>query len=74
MLLKKQKYLYCLSQTVPCFSMSALSFENTMGKGEIARNEEFLLFPECFLPVSKTLCHFHLFEIVVCKLFKFGRV
>ena len=27
------------------------SFENTMGIGEIARNEQFLLFPQCFLPV-----------------------
>ena len=26
------------------------SFENTAGKGEIARNEQFLLFPQCFLP------------------------
>ena len=25
------------------------SFENTMGKGEIARNEQFFLFPQCFL-------------------------
>ena len=24
-------------------------FENTMGKGEIARNEQFLLYPQCFL-------------------------
>ena len=24
-------------------------FENTAGKGEIARNEQFLLFPLCFL-------------------------
>ena len=29
-----------------------------MGKGEIARNEQFLLFPQYFLPVWKTLCHF----------------
>ena len=27
------------------------SFENTVGKGEIARNEQFLLFPQCFQPV-----------------------
>ena len=27
------------------------SFESTMGKGEIARNEQFLLFPLCFLPL-----------------------
>ena len=26
------------------------SVENTLGKGEIARNEQFLLFPQCFLP------------------------
>ena len=26
------------------------SFENNMAKGEIARNEQFLLFPQCFLP------------------------
>ena len=35
------------------------SFENTVGKGEMARNEQFLLFPQCFLPVWKTFCHFH---------------
>ena len=28
-------------------------------KGEIARNEQFLLFPQCFLPIWKTFCHFH---------------
>ena len=30
-----------------------------MGKGEITRNEQFLLFPQCFLIVWRTLCHFH---------------
>ena len=30
------------------------SFENTVGKGEIARNEQFLLFPQCFLPFKET--------------------
>ena len=25
------------------------AFENTVGKGEIARNEQFHLFPQCFL-------------------------
>ena len=25
--------------------------ENIVGKGEIARNEQFLLYPQCFLPV-----------------------
>ena len=33
-------------------------FENTVGKGEIARNEQFLLFPQCFLPVWIAFCHF----------------
>ena len=30
--------------------MQYKSFENTVGKGEIARNEQFLLFLQCFLP------------------------
>ena len=29
------------------------SFENTVGKGEIAHNEQFLLFPQCFLPFGE---------------------
>ena len=33
-------------------------FENTVGKGEIARNKQFLLFPKCFLPVWITFFHF----------------
>ena len=33
--------------------------ENTVGKGEIARYEQFLLFPQCFLPYWRTLQHFH---------------
>ena len=36
-------------------------FENTMGKGEIARNEQFLFFPQCFSTrLNITFCHFHL--------------
>ena len=27
------------------------SIGNTVGKEEIARNEQFLLFPQCFLPI-----------------------
>ena len=47
----------------PCFFLFSpglhyKSFENTVGKGEIARNEPFLLFPQCFLSVSRILCHF----------------
>ena len=34
------------------------SFENTVGKGEIARYEQFLLFPRCFQPVWRTFYQF----------------
>ena len=30
-------------------------FENTVGKGEIARNEQFFLYPHCFLPIENFL-------------------
>ena len=29
------------------------------GKGEIAHNEQFLLFPQCVLLIQKTFCSFH---------------
>ena len=60
-----------LSQTSPCLQYK--SFENTLGKGEIARNE-------CFLPFWITLCHCHqiwncrLQTISVWKTFQFGRL
>ena len=41
-------------------------FENSVGKGEIARNEQFLLFPQSFLPFWRTFCHFH--QIQNCHL------
>ena len=27
------------------------AFENTVGKREIARNDQFILYPKCFLPI-----------------------
>ena len=42
------------------------SFENTAGKEEIARNEQFLLFPQCYLPIWITFCHFQ--QIQNCRL------
>ena len=33
-------------------------FENTVRKGEIARNEQFLLFPQCFLPLLENFLLF----------------
>ena len=41
-------------------------FENTVGKGEIAHNEQFLVFPQCFLPVWITFFHFR--QIWNCRL------
>ena len=35
------------------------SFENPVGEGEITRNQQFLLLPQCFLPFWRTFCHFH---------------
>ena len=53
------------------------SFENTVGKGEIARNKQFLLFSHCFLPIWRPFCHFqpirncHLQTLSVWKSLKF---
>ena len=48
------------------YSFCLQSFENTVGKGEISRNKQFLLFPQCFLPIWRTVCHFH--QIQNCRL------
>ena len=50
------------------------SFENTVEKGEIAHNEQFLLFPQHFLQIFKIFGIFIKFEIVVCKFFQFRRI
>ena len=57
-----------LLQTSPGFYLSAAQvfWKHVLGKGEIARYEQFLLFPHCFLPVWKTFCHFH--RIWNCRL------
>ena len=48
---------------------SSSLFENTVGKGEIARNEQFLLFPQCFLSFCGDLTAIFIkFNTVVCKL------
>ena len=41
----------------------SLSLLKTLGKGEIARSEQFLLFPQCFLPIWRTFIHFHRFKL-----------
>ena len=52
-------YLTFPKQALVFTCLQHKSFENTVGKGEIARNKQFLLFPQCFLPVWRTFCHFH---------------
>ena len=42
------------------------SVENNVGKGEIAHNKQFLLFPHCLLPIRRTFCHFP--QIQNCRL------
>ena len=41
------------------------AFENIVGKEEIARNEQFLLFPQCFL-LNQIIVYplFHIFDII----------
>ena len=56
-----------LSQTNPVFTcLKYKPFENTEGKGEITGNKQFLLFPQCFLPVRRIFCYFH--RIWNCRL------
>ena len=48
-----------LSQQALVFTcLQYKSLENPPGKGEIARDEQFLLFPQCFLPIRRTIYHF----------------
>ena len=56
-----------LSQQALVFTcLQYRSLENTVGKGEIAHNEQFLLFPHCFLTFWKTFIH--VYQISNCRL------
>ena len=57
-----------LSQTSPGFHMSAVHvFLKTLWEKEkLLVTSKFLLFPQCFLPVWRTFCHFH--HIWNCRL------
>ena len=58
-LVSNQEYL-THSHTMTLFDASGNKpFEITVGKGEIARNEQFLLFPQCFLSVWIAFFRFH---------------
>ena len=48
-----------LKQALVFTCLQYKSFENTVGKEEIACNEQFLLFPQCFVPVWRTFRHLH---------------
>ena len=58
----------------------SISLLKTLEKGDIARNEQFYLFPQCFLPVKRTFCHlsaaisFSLEESKICGLGKGLRI
>ena len=55
-------HLFCLRFSKQALVFTCLqykSFENTVGKGEISRNKQFLLFPQCLLPDWRAFCHFH---------------
>ena len=54
---------------------SASLLKTLWENGEIARNEQFLLFPHSvFFPFGERSAIFIKFEIVVCKLFQFGKL
>ena len=50
------------------------SLENTVGKGEIARKEQFIIISKSFPPTEELYTVFIKFNIVACKLFQFGTV
>ena len=60
-------------QTLVFTCLQQKSFENTVGKGEIARKEQFLLSHSVFYPSGELSATFIKFEIVICKLLQFGR-
>ena len=61
--------LYALTIRLPNDKISNLAKLTT-----IACNKQFLLFPSVFYPYGKLSAIFIILEIVVCKLFQFGRV
>ena len=59
MCMKNSDPLTLSQQALVFTSLQYKSFENTVGKGEIAHTEQFLLFPQCFPPVPRACRHFH---------------
>ena len=61
-------------QTLVFTCLQYKSFENTAEKGEIALNDQFLLFPVFSICLDNFLTFSLQFNIVIYKLFKFERV
>ena len=60
-----QTYLPFSPQTLILTHQEKTAFENIVGKGKIARNEQFLLFPQCFLLHQISLSPFvYIFDII----------
>ena len=53
--------IFMLTLVLTCLQYK--SFENTVAKGEIARKEQFILFPKCFLLFWRNLRHVHRLKI-----------
>ena len=62
-----EQLIFNPSKNIPWFLhvCRTKSFENTVGKGEIARYEQFLLSHSVFFPVREHLAKFIKFETVV---------
>ena len=64
-------------QALVCMCLQYKSFENIVGKGEIAHIKQFLFFPQCFLTFWITFSHVyqisncHLQTLSVWKILKF---
>ena len=56
---KSRRYQPFLKEALIFTCLQYKSFENIVGKQEIAHSEQFLLFPECFQPLWRTFCNFH---------------
>ena len=51
------------SQALVFMCLTCTNLLKTLGKGEIARSEQFLLFPLCFQSFMRTFCHFIKFTL-----------
>ena len=50
------------------------TFQNSLGKGEIAGNYHFLLYPQCFLRFQRQYTYSKQFSFVVCKCTQFEKI